>query len=97
MVELYKRTKEVPRRNTMTSRLYRMAGRGMIYNVPGKKGVYSTFELTEQEAKKMFGQFDDIEEVQPPSPGEKATNAPPGDKIRTKLLDSAGVIATRRI
>ncbi len=27
----------------------------MIYNVPGKKGVYSSYEMTDQEAKKLFG------------------------------------------
>jgi len=58
IVELYARTREVPKRGTLTTRLFRMANKGMIYNVPGKKGVYSTYELTEAEAKKMFGQFD---------------------------------------
>jgi hypothetical protein len=52
MVELFKRNKpEIPKRNTITSRLYRMASKGMIYNVPGKKGVYSTYEMTEEDAK----------------------------------------------
>jgi len=68
MVQLYARTRDVPRRNTITSRLYRMAGRGMIYNVPGKKGVYSTYELSEQDAKKMFGQFAGEADEPPPSP-----------------------------
>jgi hypothetical protein len=58
IIGLYARTKEVPKRGTLTTRLFRMANKGMIYNVPGKKGVYSTYELTEAEAKKMFGQFD---------------------------------------
>jgi hypothetical protein len=58
MVDLFRQTKEFPKRNTITSRLYRMVGKGMIYNVPGKKGVYSTYEMTEQDAKKMFGNVD---------------------------------------
>jgi len=58
MIELYKRTKEIPKRNATVSRLYRMAARGAVFNVPGKKGVYSTYELSDQDAKRMFGQTD---------------------------------------
>jgi hypothetical protein len=79
MVELYKQTKEVPKRNALTQRLYRMASRGMIYNVPGKKGVYSTYELTESEAKKMFGQDGDSTE-EPQSSQTPPTQAPPPSK-----------------
>lgn len=58
MVVLYRRTGEIPKRNTLTSRLYRMAQRGVIFNVPGKKGVYSTYELTEQDVRRLFGSID---------------------------------------
>ena len=58
MVGLYQRTGEIHKRNTLISRLYRMAQRGMIFNVPGKKGVYSTYEVSEAEAKRLFGQGD---------------------------------------
>ncbi len=40
-----------------------MVGKGMIYNVPGKKGVYSTYEMTPDEAKKMFGVDVETEEA----------------------------------
>ena len=97
MMELYKRTSEVPKRSTVTSRLYRMASRGMIYNVPGKKGVYSTYELSEHDAKKMFGQFDEGgEESATPAPTASTpvrnttTSAPPlpGRALKERFLAS---------
>jgi len=47
---LYKQTGEINKRSTITSRLYRMTQKGLIFPVPGKKGVYSTQELSENEA-----------------------------------------------
>lgn len=89
MVELYKRSREVPKRNTVTTRLFRMAGRGVIYNVPGKKGVYSTYELSEDDAKRMFGADADAEETPaaatPPSGG---TNQLIVNKGKSSLLSS---------
>jgi hypothetical protein len=92
MVELYRRTREVPKRNTITSRLFRMATRGVIYNVPGKKGVYSTYEVSEEDAKKMFGADGDGEE--PASPASSTAPAPsppqPGsDRLKRRFLSSA--------
>ncbi len=105
MIELYKRTREVPKRNALVSRLYRMASRGMIYNVPGKKGVYSTYELSEAEAKKMFGQFDGevVEEtasqvsVSAPSPAPPPTpKSATGDRLKAQFLSSASPPIRRR-
>lgn len=42
LVGLYRKTKEVYKRNTITSRLYRMMQRDLIFSVPNRKGVYST-------------------------------------------------------
>jgi hypothetical protein len=97
MVELYKRSREVPKRNTITSRLYRMAGRGIIYNVPGKKGVYSTYEMTEQDAKKMFGNIDgEADEAPPSSSPSVAENHPPvTGQLKRKFLSSAATSITR--
>ena len=101
MMELYNRTREVPKRSTVTSRLYRMVGRGMIYNVPGKKGVYSTYELSEQDAKKMFGQFDEsgeeaaIPTVAPSAPTRNPVAAAPSGmsaqaaRLKERFLTSA--------
>lgn len=58
LVELYRRTGEINKRTALTMRLFRMAQRGIIFNVPGKKGIYSTYEISEADAKRMFGQAD---------------------------------------
>ncbi len=107
MLALYERTKEFPRRTTITSRLYRMALRGMIFNVPGKKGIYSTYELTEADAKKMFGQFDESSQEPGPSPATPAPSQTPTgqqggltqterDRMKTKLMSSAAATDLRR-
>jgi len=87
IMELYTRTKEVPKRTAVTQRLFRMASRGMIYNVPGKKGIYSTYELSEPDAKKMFGQFDGetAEEAQTPSPPPSPAPTAPKVERHSKL------------
>jgi hypothetical protein len=77
MVQLWKRTGEVPKRNTITSRLYRMVAKGMIYNVPGKKGVYSTYEVSEQEAKRLFGTDGEAEEPSAQTAAENASASQP--------------------
>jgi hypothetical protein len=65
MIELYRRTQEIHKRNTLTSRLYRMVARGLIYNVHGKKGVYSTYEISEHDARRMFGSDESDAEATP--------------------------------
>jgi hypothetical protein len=103
MVDLFKETKEFPKRTTIVSRLYRMVSKGMIYNVPGKKGVYSTFEMTEQEAKKLFGNVDgETEESTGAASPETATPppTPPAPKHafdKNKLRFSSSTSISRRI
>jgi hypothetical protein len=41
LVEYYRATGEVMKRQMMVNRLYRMASKELIYSVPGKKGVYA--------------------------------------------------------
>lgn len=55
IVGLYKQTGEINKRSTLTSRLYRMAQKGMIFPVPNKKGAYATQELTSEEVTKILG------------------------------------------
>lgn len=55
LISIYKGTGELWKRNTLTSRLYRMAQKGTIYPVPLRKGVYSLRRITEEEAKRLFG------------------------------------------
>jgi hypothetical protein len=92
MIDLFRQTKEFPKRGALVARLYRMAQKGMIYNVPGKKGVYSTYEMSEQEAKKMFGA--DMEEsavTAPPTENPASTPSPQEKKGlgASKYLNSA--------
>jgi hypothetical protein len=63
LVELYKRTGQVHKRNTVISRLYRMGNRGLIYSLPSKKGLYSTYEMSEQDVKRLFGQLDSESDI----------------------------------
>ena len=53
IVALYRKTGEVSKRTTLNARIYRMTQRGDLYSVPGKKGVYSTRQLTEDEASEL--------------------------------------------
>jgi hypothetical protein len=53
IVGLYRQTGEVNKRQNVTSRLYRMAQRGLIYNAP-KKGVYSLTPITDEEFNKLL-------------------------------------------
>jgi Fe2+ or Zn2+ uptake regulation protein len=98
IMELYTRTREVPKRTAVTQRLFRMASRGMIYNVPGKKGIYSTYELSEADAKKMFGQFDEgqAEETAAAVPAPSASAAAASPKLdlplRKRFLESSAGI-----
>jgi len=55
LIALYKRTGEVHKRNSLYSRLARMATKNLIYYVPGKKGVYSTEQLSSEDVARLFG------------------------------------------
>lgn len=54
LVGIYKETGEIMKRTTLTSRLYRMSQKGLIFNVPGKKGAYSVEEITEEQAQELL-------------------------------------------
>lgn len=55
LVGVYRRTNEIHKRSSLISRLYRMSGKGLVFPVPAKKGVYSIRQLTESEAAKLLG------------------------------------------
>lgn len=55
LIALYKKTGEIHKRNSLYSKLSRMASKNLIYYVPGKKGVYSTEQLTSDDVSRMFG------------------------------------------
>lgn len=45
LVKFYRETGEIIKRPAMTNRLYRMAQKGLVNSVPGKKGIYTTSRL----------------------------------------------------
>jgi hypothetical protein len=53
LIGVWRKTGEVFKRPLMTSRLYRMVQKGQLFPVPGRKGIYSTEEISEAEANKM--------------------------------------------
>jgi hypothetical protein len=55
LIGLYKKTKEIHKRQALIQRLYRMAQKQLVFTVPGKKGVYSTREIDQEEADRLFG------------------------------------------
>jgi hypothetical protein len=55
LIGMYKKTGEITKRQTMTSKLYRMSQKGLVFSVPSKKGFYSTEELTEDDVTQIFG------------------------------------------
>jgi hypothetical protein len=59
LIALYKKTGEIHKRPTLTSRIYRMTTKSLLYNVPGKKGVYSNEPLTSEDVAKLFGTVKD--------------------------------------
>lgn len=54
LVGIYKETGEVMKRTTLTSKVYRMSQKGLLFSVPNKKGVYSTQELTDAQAEELI-------------------------------------------
>jgi hypothetical protein len=54
LVGMYKKTGEIFKRQTLTSRLYRMAQKDLVFSVPARKGVYSTKLINEEEAARLF-------------------------------------------
>jgi hypothetical protein len=55
IVLLHKRTGAITKRNTLVSKLFRMAEKRMIFNVPGKRGIYAAYEIKEDDVEKLFG------------------------------------------
>lgn len=42
IIGLYRKTGEVPIRQPLVNRLYRMSKKGLVFSVKGKKGIYTT-------------------------------------------------------
>jgi hypothetical protein len=60
LIALYRKTGEVHKRPNINSRMYRMTQKGAVFNVPGRKGAYSTRELSSEESAAL-GRGQEIE------------------------------------
>jgi hypothetical protein len=58
LIGLYRRTREIHKRQQLVQRLYRLSQKGQVFPVPGKKGVYSLHKMTEAEVEKIFNPQD---------------------------------------
>ena len=54
LIGLYKKTGEIHKRQYLTNRIYRMVQKGLLFNVPNKKGAYSTEELTAEQVEQII-------------------------------------------
>ncbi len=55
LIALYKKTGEIHKRTAITQRMAKMANKNSIFYVPGKKGIYSTEQLSADDVIKIFG------------------------------------------
>ncbi len=56
LVGVFRQTGEVVKRTTMTSRLYRMGQKGIVFAIPGRKGIYASYKMNEEDASKLLGE-----------------------------------------
>jgi hypothetical protein len=54
LIGLYRKTKEIHKRQALTTRLYRMGQKNNVFNVPGRKGVYSVEPMSNEEAASLL-------------------------------------------
>lgn len=55
LIGLYRRTNEIHKRSNLNARLYRMTKKNALFDVPGRKGVYSIRPISEEEAGTLEG------------------------------------------
>ncbi len=53
LVALYRQNGQITKRANLNARLYRMGQKALIFSVPGKKGVYSTRPLSDEDLLKL--------------------------------------------
>jgi hypothetical protein len=55
LIGLYRKTGEIHKRSNLNARLYRMTKKNSLFDVPGRKGVYSVRPLSDDEARTLEG------------------------------------------
>ena len=53
LVGYYRLTGDVMKRQQMINRIYRMSQKGLLFPVPGRKGVYALNEMSEEDAARL--------------------------------------------
>ena len=53
LISLFKKTGEIHKRTVVNNRINRMMGKGLLFGVPNRKGVYSTAELSDEQSEKL--------------------------------------------
>ena len=56
IVGLWKKTGELHKRQSLISRLYRMGQKDMVFSVPGKKGVYANWPMSEGDIQRLMNE-----------------------------------------
>jgi hypothetical protein len=94
LVDLYRATKEIPKRTMVQNKLFRLSKRELCWSVPGKKGVYTTVRVVEPAQT--------TNETSPEKEDDKGSNAetsePSSGKSETKatLSPSSSVSSKAR-
>ncbi len=57
LIGIYRKTGDVQKRAQLIQKLYRMAQKGRIHPIPGKKGAYSLEPISEAEAAQLLGEL----------------------------------------
>lgn len=65
LIELYRRHKVVQTRKFLQNKLWRMVQKGMIWSVPGRKGVYTAAEPPKPEARPVPAFDSDLDDDVP--------------------------------
>jgi hypothetical protein len=65
LIELYRRFKVIETRKFLQNKLWRMAQKGIIYTVPGKKGVYAATKPKPVPSSALPSAFDDLDDDVP--------------------------------
>jgi hypothetical protein len=54
IIAIFKETGKIEKRSAITSRIYRMIHKGIIFPVGNKKGIYSTHRLSKDDIERLF-------------------------------------------
>ena len=60
LIDLYRKYKEVGKRNIVSNKLYRLARRQLCWSVPGKKGMYTTVAPADGGEEEEFEEEDSV-------------------------------------